>query len=161
MLFRPILLGGLLLATAVPALAQDPQPADRATVEQVVRYLLRREPELVMEALQALQAKREADEAQQAKQAVSANADALKGTAAEVVINPDGDVTMVEFMDYHCGYCKHMLPVLTKLIADDKKVRVVFKEFPILSEDSVYASRAGLAAPCFPAIHGAPAGVLV
>jgi protein-disulfide isomerase len=145
-LTRTFLLAGLALAVAGPSMAQEAPPADRAAIEQVVRDLLRREPELVMEALQALQAKREAEEAQKAKQAVSANAEALKGTPAEVAVNPDGDVTLVEFMDYHCGYCRRMMPSLRDLVEKDKGVRFVLKEFPILGPDSVVAARAAIAA---------------
>jgi len=144
--FRSIFLAGLLLIPAVPALAQTSEPADRAAVEQVVRDLLRREPELVMEALQTLQAKNDAEEAKQAKQAVSTNAEALKGTPAEVAVNPEGDVTLVEFMDYHCGYCRRMMPSIRELVGKDKGVRFVLKEFPILGPDSVVAARAAVAA---------------
>lgn len=139
------LLPGLLLVAA-PALAQEPAPADRAAMEEVVRDLLRREPELVMEALQALQAKREAQEAEQAQMAVSSNAEALRGADAEVAVNPEGDVTLVEFMDYHCGYCRQMTPALKELLAKDRGVRFVLKEFPILGPDSVVAARAAVAA---------------
>ena len=59
--------------------------------------------------------------------------------------NPKGDVTVVEFFDYHCGYCKRFMPEVAQLLKDDKNVRVVFKEFPILSDDSEVASRAALA----------------
>jgi protein-disulfide isomerase len=129
-----------------PALAEPSTPEDRTAIEQVVRDLLQREPEIVMEALQSLQAKREAQEAEQAKLAVSENAEALKGTAAEVAANPNGDVTLVEFMDYHCGYCRRMMPALRDLLVKDKGVRFVLKEFPILGPDSVVAARAAIAA---------------
>ncbi|WP_027135161.1 DsbA family protein [Geminicoccus roseus] len=146
MTIRTILLAGLMLTAAVPALAQEGAAPDRAAIEEVVRDLLRREPELVMEALQALQAKRESEEAAQAKMAVSSNAEALKGTPAEVVANPEGDVTLVEFMDYNCGYCRRMTPTLRDLVEQDKGVRFVLKEFPILGPESVVAARAAVAA---------------
>lgn len=138
----PAALVGLLLAGT--AQAAEP-PLDRAQVEAIVRDLLQREPELVMQALKTLQAKQDAAEAEQSRQAVTANSDALKGTAAEVVANPDGDVTIVEFMDYHCGYCRRTLPALQELVQSDKGVRFVLKEFPILGPDSVTAARAAVA----------------
>ncbi len=143
---QPLLLAGLLLSAALPASAQNDAPSDRAAIEQVVRDLLQREPEIVMEALQALQLKREAQEAEQAKLAITENAEALKGTAAEVVANPSGDVTLVEFMDYNCGYCRRMMPDIRELVGKDKGVRFVLKEFPILGPDSVVAARAAIAA---------------
>ncbi|HWL70358.1 MAG TPA: DsbA family protein [Geminicoccus sp.] len=146
MRIRPAILAGLLLLAAPPLLAEETPPIDRAAVEQVVRELLQREPELVMEALQSLQARQEAEQAQQAQQAVADNAEALKGEPAEVAANPDGDVTLVEFMDYHCGYCRRMMPTLRDLVGKDKGVRFVLKEFPILGPDSVVAARAAVAA---------------
>ena len=146
MFIRSIFAAGLLLAAMAPAMAEDTVPPDRAAVEQIVRDLLRREPELVMEALQTLQAKRDAAEAAQAAQAVISHAEELKGRPAEVAVNPNGDVTLVEFMDYHCGYCRKMMPSIRDLVAKDKNVRLVLKEFPILGPDSVVAARAAVAA---------------
>ena len=146
MRFAAVLVAGILLGNIMPASADDAPPLDRAAVEQVVRDLLQREPEVVMEALQTLQAKREATEAEQAKQAVVDHAAALNGTVTEVAANPDGDVTLVEFMDYHCGYCRKMMPSIRDLVAKDKNVRLVLKEFPILGPDSVVAARAAVAA---------------
>lgn len=60
--------------------------------------------------------------------------------------NPDGDVTIVEFFDYRCGYCKKVLPSIVALLERDKKLRYVFKELPILSPESELAARAALAA---------------
>jgi protein-disulfide isomerase len=142
----PFLVAALPFVAAPPVLAQAASQPDRAAIEQVVRDLLQREPEIVMEALQALQAKRQAQEAEQAKLAVSQNAEALKGKPAEVAANPEGDVTLVEFMDYHCGYCRRMMPDIRELVGNDKGVRVVLKEFPILGPDSVTAARAAIAA---------------
>jgi protein-disulfide isomerase len=143
---RPAILAGLVLLAAAPLQAQEAAPLDKAAVEQVVRDLLQREPELVMEALQSLQARQEAAQVEQAKQAVVDNAAALKGEPAEVAVNPEGDVTLVEFMDYHCGYCRRMMPSLRDLVGQDKGVRLVLKEFPILGPDSVVAARAAIAA---------------
>jgi protein-disulfide isomerase len=143
---RSVILAGLVLLAAPSLQAEEAPPLDKAAVEQVVRELLQREPELVMEALQSLQARQESEQAEQAKQAVVDNAEALKGEPAEVAANPDGDVTLVEFMDYHCGYCRRMMPSLRDLVAEDKGVRFVLKEFPILGPDSVVAARAAVAA---------------
>jgi protein-disulfide isomerase len=75
------------------------------------------------------------------------NADAIfRSPKSYSAGNPDGDVTVVEFFDYNCGYCKRALPELVKLIEGDDKVRVVFKELPIFGEESEWAAKAALAA---------------
>jgi protein-disulfide isomerase len=74
------------------------------------------------------------------------SAQVFRNPAAPVAGNPKGDVTIVEFMDYNCGYCKRSLPDVMKLVESDKNLRVVIKEFPILGPTSITASRAALAA---------------
>jgi protein-disulfide isomerase len=63
-----------------------------------------------------------------------------------VLGNPDGDITVIEFFDYNCGYCKRAAPIISKLLETDKNVRLVYREWPILSEGSEFAARASLAA---------------
>lgn len=118
----------------------------RAEVERIVRDYLLREPEVLMEALEALQAKRQEADARAQKEALAARAEALFDDPADPVVNPEGDVTVVEFFDYRCPYCRNMVDGLTGLLEQDSGVRMVFKEIPILGEDSVRASRAALAA---------------
>jgi protein-disulfide isomerase len=120
-------------------------PVDQ--VEAIVRDLLRREPELVYQALQELQRRETAAEAERSKAALIAKKDDLFHNAASPVGgNPEGDVTLVEFFDYHCAYCRRVVNSVRALIEEDQGLRVVFKEFPILGEDSVRAARAALAA---------------
>ncbi|HFC04906.1 MAG TPA: DsbA family protein [Rhizobiales bacterium] len=71
--------------------------------------------------------------------------DIFRGEGDLVIGNPNGDVTMVEFFDYNCGYCKRSLPDVMKMIKNDKNVKVVMKEFPILGEGSNFAARAAIA----------------
>jgi protein-disulfide isomerase len=79
--------------------------------------------------------------------AVANNADALFSSPHQVVLgNPDGDITLVEFFDYSCGYCKRALPDMTALLKDDPKLKIVLKEFPILGPGSVTAARVAIAA---------------
>lgn len=124
------------------------KPITREELPALVKQILLDDPEIIMEVAQKMQEKQLADSQKQAK-------DALKKYHDDLFNNPDAprlgdakkaDVTLVEFFDYHCGYCKRLLPTLVKLTEEDKKLSVVFKEFPILSEDSVLASRAALAA---------------
>jgi protein-disulfide isomerase len=149
------------VATALPAAAQDAgqptgQPADptagmsldqKGQIEKIVHDYLMAHPEVIKEAIIALQAKEEAQKADDQSQAVTANKDKLfSDPATPVAGNPIGDVTLVEFFDYHCPYCKAVAGPLAQLLQEDKGVRLVLKEFPILGEDSKLASKAALAA---------------
>lgn len=137
---------GLLCGTA--ALADGPATTlPRAEVEKIVRDYLMREPEIIYEAIQELQQRRAVAEAERQQQAVEANKAKLFSSDHDPVVgNPKGDVTLVEFFDYHCGYCRGMVPGLKSLIDKDKGLRVVMKEFPVLGPDSLLAARAALAA---------------
>jgi len=117
-------------------------PADQ--VEAIVRDYLMREPEIIYEALQELQRREAAAEAE--RRTAARKDDLFHSTASPVGGNPEGDVTLVEFFDYRCGYCRRVVGSLRALVDQDENLRVVFKEFPILGEDSVRASRAALAA---------------
>jgi protein-disulfide isomerase len=137
---------GLLCGSA--ALADEPAATlPRAEVEKIVRDYLMREPEIIYEAIQELQQRRAVAEAQRQQQAVGANKAKLFSSADDPVVgNPDGDVTLVEFFDYRCSYCRGMVPGLRNLVDKDKGLRVVMKEFPVLGPDSLLAARSALAA---------------
>ncbi len=134
---------------AAPAVAAD-QPApkvDRESIERIVRDYLLRNPEIIEEAVRILRAKRAAEEERLAREAITAQKGALYGNPMTPVSgNPDGDVTIVEFFDYQCGYCKRSLGMITELLNSDRKIRVVWKEFPILGPVSRLAATAGMAA---------------
>ena len=143
------LLAGLLaLSVSVPlgARAAEPElPAEQ--VEQIVRDLLRREPEIVLQALEELQRRQAAEQARRQQESVAANQAALvSDPTSPVGGNPDGDVTLVEFFDYRCTYCRRVVSSMQALLQEDRKLRIVFKELPVLGEDSVRAARAALAA---------------
>lgn len=131
---------GLLLATA-PASAAE--PLSEADVAEIVERTLREKPELVLQALEELQRR---DVAATERRVIAERAaEIFDDPAAPVGGNPQGDVTLVEFFDYRCGYCKRVHPVIEKLLAEDGNIRFVYKEFPILGPDSDYAARAALA----------------
>lgn len=115
--------------------------------EAVVRDTLRANPELLLEALRVLQ-DRDADaERARSRDAIAANRDALlNDTNAFVAGNPEGDVTLVEFFDYRCIYCRRSMATVAALLKQDPKLRVVYKEFPILGPQSVIAARLAVAA---------------
>jgi len=117
-----------------------------ADVEAIVKKVIANNPELLVKSLQSYEAKEQAAKASKAAQNITAlQGDLNDNPNSPSVGNPNGDVTVVEFFDYHCGYCKHFYPTVSQLIEQDKKVRVVFKEFPILSADSGVAAKAALA----------------
>ena len=116
-------------------------------IRQIVREYLIEHPEVLIEAQQALQAKRAAQEAEQARQAIEVYRDELLfDPEAPVAGNPDGAITLVEFFDYRCGYCRRVKPTVETLLAENDDLRFVFKEFPILGPESTEAARAALAA---------------
>lgn len=132
-----------------PACAQQSvDTTDKDAVEQIVRAYILENPEIIEEALIALQAKREAEEETAASEALAANADALFNTETDYSVGPaDASVTVVEFFDYRCGFCKRSADWAMALPeAYDGQVRVVFKELPILSAESEKAALAALAA---------------
>ncbi len=144
---------GLALALAVftvqDALAEDAGPAPDLPVEQVeeiVRDYLMREPEIIYQALEELQKRQAAEQAEQQRQMLSSRQDELlNDPATPVAGNPEGDVALVEFFDYRCGYCRRVLASMQALMEEDDELKVVFKELPVLGEDSVRAARAALA----------------
>jgi protein-disulfide isomerase len=132
---------------AAPARAQQaPDPQLRQTIEQVIREYLREHPEVVAEAIQALQARQREQQQQRARAAIGTHQKELLDGDAPIGGNANGSVTVVEFFDYRCGYCKQVTPTVKKLLQDDTTVRLVYKELPILGPDSLTASKAALAA---------------
>ncbi|HUN53036.1 MAG TPA: DsbA family protein [Candidatus Sulfotelmatobacter sp.] len=119
----------------------------RAAMEQVVRDTLMKHPEIILDAVQALEKQRKAADADAQDAVLAAHRKALDDDPNSAVLgNPQGDVTVVEFFDYHCPYCKQMEPALEAMLKQDGRVRLVLKEFPILGDDSVLAARAAIAA---------------
>ena len=121
--------------------------ADRERLGEAIRDYLLKNPEIVEQALRVLRAKRQAEMKRRAEAAIAENGEVLRAHPMSPVSgNPQGDVTVVEFFDYRCGYCKRALPAMTALLEEDPNVRVVWKEFPILGPVSEFAARAAMAA---------------
>lgn len=132
---------------ASAATAQDTPALDQSQIEEIVRQYLLEHPEVVVEALQAFEAKRAAAEEQRSREVIAALIDQINmNPLSPVAGNPDGDVTIVEFFDYNCPYCKREAAEITALLAEDDNIRFVYKEWPILSAESEIAARAALAA---------------
>jgi protein-disulfide isomerase len=142
--------GALALAgiVAAPAHAQNAALSDaqKKEVRALVREYILANPEIITEAVSLLQEKEEKAKASKVVAAINANKAALFSPPEGTVLgNPKGDVTLVEFFDYNCGYCKQVYPTLMEALKEDGKVKLVVKEFPILGPGSVVASQAALA----------------
>lgn len=137
----------LALALASPALAQSKlTDAERSDFRAEVRAYLMENPEVLMEAIAVLEDRRNADAAANDIALLETNADEIfSDPASWVGGNPDGDITVVEFMDYRCGYCKKAFEDVAELITSDGNIRFVVKEFPILGPQSELASRFAVA----------------
>jgi protein-disulfide isomerase len=139
----------LVISRSAPGGAVDASGAkldDKAIVDVVHDYLTKN-PEILVEMTTELDKRQQAEESAKQQKVIGDNADAIfRSPKSYSAGNPDGDVTVVEFFDYNCGYCKRALPELVKLIEGDDKVRVVFKELPIFGEESEWAAKAALAA---------------
>ena len=121
--------------------------ADRAAIEAIVHEYLLENPEVISDALRVLRERQEMATLEEQRAQIAALGDQLfDNPQSPVMGNPDGDVTVVEFFDYNCGYCKTVLDDVFALVEQDADVRVVFKELPILAPSSVTAARAALAA---------------
>ncbi len=133
-------LAGAVGAVAVTHATSEPvNMADRAAIEKVVREYILTHPEILPEAMQNLQAR-------ELKKVVDANRKAIETPFAGAWEGAtEGDVTLVQFFDYACGYCRASLPDIERLLAEDKKLRVVYRELPILGPDSEAAARTSLA----------------
>lgn len=141
-------LGALVgVASALPAAAAEFTPRQRQEIEAIVRDYLVKNPDLMLDLLQAAQDKIKSDSRDKAAAALVAHRRELfDDPDSPVAGNPKGDVSLVEFFDYRCPYCKQVVPALEALLAEDKQLRFVFKEFPVLGPDSVTAAKAALAA---------------
>lgn len=142
------MLVGSLLGSAVPlvAQAQSLSNADKKQMEELIKNYILENPEVMIESLQRYQQKQREVAEQDAQKAVADHIDSLeRSPRSPVAGNPNGDVTIVEFFDYHCGYCKKVFPAVQELLKSDKDVRYVFKDLPILGPESRLAAEFSLA----------------
>lgn len=152
-MLRPLLVRALACLLAFAPLAATAASADAASsqisderISALIKKTIAENPEIIIDALKVYQEKKRVTDAAEAPKKIAANSKSIFDTPGSPALgNPKGDITIAVFYDYHCGFCKRFYPVISRLIEEDKNLRVVFKEFPILSEDSVFASRAALA----------------
>lgn len=138
-----------LLLTATPALAFDigaMSEDEKAAFGEAVREYLMANPEVLVESINVLEERRVANEAQSDAALVASNHDAIFDDGHSWVGgNPEGDVTVVEFIDYRCGYCRKFNDQVHDIVEDDGNIRLILKEFPILGPDSEASARFAVA----------------
>jgi protein-disulfide isomerase len=121
--------------------------AQKEALDARIHDYIMRHPEVIMESIQAMQQRDQLAQERLQAERVAALGDAIERDPGDPIIgNPNGDVTLVEFFDYQCGYCKRMTEPLIKFARADGNLRIVMKEFPILGPESMVAARASLAA---------------
>jgi protein-disulfide isomerase len=129
------------LMLAAPARAEM-TGEQRQEIEKVIRDYLVANPEVIEEAIQVLQQRREDEAATAQTQAIEERRDLIFDSEHQAVVgNPEGDITLVEFFDYNCSYCKRAVSDMNALIESNPDLRIVLKEFPILTEGSMQAAR--------------------
>jgi protein-disulfide isomerase len=126
--------------------AESFTPAQRAEIVAIVRNALKQDPSILRDAVTALQEEDGEKSQAAARAAIAEQRGSLVATSDPVAGDPQGDVTIVEFFDTRCPYCRHMEPVMTEFLARDRKVRLVYKDLPILGPASVMGTKALLAA---------------
>ena len=142
-----IISGGLWLTSAPNAHAEEFTKDQSKAIGKIVREYLMKNPEILLDVQAALEKRMETARAKQMEQSMVANADNIfRAKDAAFVGNPKGDVTVVEFFDYNCGYCKRALDQVAKVVEGDKNIKVIFKELPIFGKESEDAARIALAA---------------
>jgi protein-disulfide isomerase len=145
-LLAPALLALALCATPPAASAQSFSDAQKGDIEAIIKNYLVSHPEVLEEAMGELSKRQAADEAKKHEASVSENAATIFNSPRGVMLgNKDGDVTFVEFFDYNCGYCKRAMADMLDLMKSDPKLKVVLKEFPVLSQGSVEAAQVAVA----------------
>lgn len=132
-------------AVIVPLAAQA-ESLSEDRIKELVLQTIRENPEIVLEAVQLIEQREQQRQATAVATVLSDNRDLLENDRnAPVLGNPEGDVTVVEFFDYNCPYCRRVKPHIEALLQEDPNVRLVYREWPILGDGSVFAARAALA----------------
>jgi len=135
-----------LLLGLSPGAAAEISAAQRGEIEQIVRDYLVSHPEVLQEAMTELEKRQSVAENEKHQAAVRDNAKALFSSPRQVVLgNAQGNVTMVEFFDYNCGYCKRAMDDMLTLLKTDPNLKIVLKEFPVLGPGSVEAAKVAVA----------------
>jgi protein-disulfide isomerase len=145
-LLSPALFALALFATSPSASAQTFSDGQRGEIETIIKNYLVTHPEVLEDAMAELTKRQAAAEAEKHEASVAQNSETIFNSPRGVLLgNKDGDVTFVEFFDYNCGYCKRAMADMLDLMKSDSKLKVVLKEFPVLSQGSVEAAQVAVA----------------
>jgi protein-disulfide isomerase len=137
----------MLLAAPVSALAQAFSDSQRHEIEDIIKDYLVNHPEVMQDVMAAIDKKQQEADAEKARTTIKQNNATLFNSPHQVVLgNPQGNVTMVEFFDYNCAFCKRALPDMLSLLKTDPNIKFVLKEFPVLGQGSVEAAHVAVAA---------------
>jgi protein-disulfide isomerase len=127
--------------------ADDFNDSQRSEIKKIVQSFIMKNPQIILDAVQQMQTKAEKSKRSLVrKNLIKYRKKLMNDPNSPTSGNPKGDVTIIEFFDYRCGYCKRVLPTMLKAVKEDGNVRIIYKELPILGAESVLASRASLAA---------------
>src|SRR4051795_4285734 len=145
-LLSPALFALAMFGAAAPASADSFSDTQRTDIEAIIKSYLVTHPEVLEEAMTELSKRQAAAETEKHEASIAQNSNAIFNSPRQVVLgNKDGDVTFVEFFDYNCGYCKRAMSDMLDLMKADSKLKVVLKEFPVLSQGSVEAAQVAVA----------------
>jgi protein-disulfide isomerase len=140
--FGALRFAGMIGGEGVPAVAMN-----KADVEKIVRNYLLENPEVIFEAVEAMKSKEEGQRLVKMREKAKAHQTQLYAEAEPLVAgNPKGDVTIVEFFDYRCPYCRKVKKTVADLLNQDGNIKLILKEFPILSPESEMAAQVAIAA---------------
>jgi protein-disulfide isomerase len=143
----PVTPAPVAMTAASPTAGKTFSDSDRAAIEDIIKdYLVNKHPEVLMQAMQELQKRDQATAEAKSQSAIKTAHDKIySNPTTPVGGNAKGDVTMVEFFDYQCGYCKMSEESIQRILKEDKNVKFIYKDFPILGAPSVTAAKAALA----------------
>lgn len=144
-LFSLVLSSGLLLTPVAAKAESSFTPEQKAEIEAMFHDYILENGDVLIEALEKNQIEQQAKQMEETRQNISDNSDYLYNSGSPATGPDDADITIVEFFDYNCGYCKRALNEVQSILDEDKNVRVVFKDMPILSPESMEASKWALA----------------
>lgn len=137
---------GIWIQAPTPGIGAEFNKKQKEALDAQIHDYIMRHPEVIMESIQAMQQRETLAQERLQAERVAALGDRIERDPNDPIIgNPDGDVTLVEFFDYQCGYCKRMMEPLINFARADGNLRIVLKEFPILGPESMIAARASLA----------------
>src|ERR1051326_2505713 len=134
------------VVAAAPARAQSFSDSQRGEIERIVKEYLVAHPEVLQEVIAELEKRQNAAESEKQSAGIRQHKEVLFNSTHQVTLgNPQGDITMVEFFDYNCGYCKRALSDMMQLIKTDPNLKVVLKEYPVLGPGSLEAAQVAVA----------------